>query len=87
MNPARILSAYEDAEQQREVAALFNATVPVETKAELEKALNETLLRVLRGSIEDRTAHLDPADMAGLQKIVADKRRVEAIGRLHISLD
>ena len=87
VNPARILSAYEDAEQQREVAALFNATVPVETKAELEKALNETLLRVLRGSIEYRTAHLDPADMAGLQKIVADKRRVEAIGRLHISLD
>lgn len=87
VNPARILSAYEDAEQQREVAALFNATVRVETKAELEKALNETILRVLRGSIEYRTAHLDPADMAGLQKIVADKRRVEAIGRLHISLD
>ena len=39
VNPARILSAYEDAEQQREVAALFNATVPVETKAELEKAI------------------------------------------------
>ncbi len=87
VNPARILSAYEDAEQQREVAALFNATVRVETKTELEKALNETILRVLRGSIEYRTAHLDPADMAGLQKIVADKRRVEAIGRLHISLD
>ena len=51
VNPARILSAYEDAEQQREVAALFNATVRVETKAELEKALNETILRVLRGSI------------------------------------
>ena len=64
VNPARILSAYEDAEQQREVAALFNATVRVETKAELEKALNETILRVLRGSIEYRTAHLDPADMA-----------------------
>ena len=44
VNPARILSAYEDAEQQREVAALFNATVRVETKAELEKALNETCL-------------------------------------------
>ena len=87
VNPARILSAYEDAEQQREVAALFNATVRVETKAELEKALNETILRVLRGSSEYRTAHLDPADMAGLQKIVADKRRVEAIGKLHISLD
>lgn len=87
VNPARILSAYEDAEQQREVAALFNATVRVETKAELEKALNETILRVLRGSIEYRTAHLDPADMAGLQKIVADKRRMEAIGKLHISLD
>lgn len=87
VNPARILSAYEDAEQQREVAALFNATVRVETKAELEKALNETILRVLRGSIEYRTAHLNPADMAGLQKIVADKRRVEAIGKLHISLD
>lgn len=87
VNPARILSVYEDAEQQREVAALFNATVRVETKAELEKALNETILRVLRGSIEYRTAHLDPADMAGLQKIVADKRRVEAIGKLHISLD
>lgn len=87
VNPARILSAYEDPEQQREVAALFNTTVTVETKADMEKALNETIQRVMKGSIEYRTAHLDPTDMAGLQKLVADKRRMEAIGRLHISLD
>lgn len=87
VNPARILSSYQEAEQQREVAALFNTTVNVETKADMEKALNETLRRVLKGSLEYRTARLDPTDIAGLQKLVADKRRVEALGRMHISLD
>ena len=87
VNPARILNCYEDAEQQREVAALFNTSVPVESKAEFEKALNETIQKIMRNSIEYRTAHMDPTDMQALQKLVADKRRMEAIGKLQISLD
>ncbi len=87
INPARILNAYEDPEQQREAAELFNTSIPVNTKSEMEKALNETIRRVMEGSIEYRSAHLSPTDMAGLQKLIADKRRMEAIGRLHISID
>jgi DNA primase len=87
LNPARILNSYEDPEQQREAAELFNTSIPVNSKNEMEKALNETIRRVMEGSIEYRSAHLSPTDMAGLQKLIADKRRMEAIGRLHISID
>ena len=79
VNPARILGDYEESDQQREVAALFNASVQVENKGDFEKALNETVYRVMQNSLEYRTAHMDPTDMNALQQLIADKRRMEAI--------
>lgn len=87
VNPARILSAYEDTERQREVAALFNAHVELDNKHEMEKALGEAVRRILEDSIAFRTQMLDPLDMKGLQALIADKRRLEAMGNLQISLD
>ena len=79
VNPARIANHYEDPEQQREVASLFNTTVPVESKEEKEKAVKETLYKVLKNSIEYRTAHLDPTDMAGLQELLNKKKQIQRL--------
>ena len=79
VNPARIANHYEDPEQQREVASLFNTTVPVENKEEKEKAVKETLYKVLKNSIEYRTAHLDPTDMAGLQELLNKKKQIQRL--------
>lgn len=87
VNPAKIINHFIDSEQQREVAGLFNTSIRVETKDELNKALKETIARVMNHSIEYRTAHLDPTDISGLQQIIQAKRRLQDIQKVHISLD
>ena len=74
-------------EEQKEIAGLFNATIhKVETKEEMEKALKETIIRVKENSMNYRSAHLPPTDMAGLMKIVQDKKDLAELEKLHISL-
>ncbi|MCD8156381.1 MAG: DNA primase [Clostridiales bacterium] len=85
INPAQIISLFPDEEQQREIAQIFHARIgPVEEAAEREKALNETVRRVKPNSIEHRSKCLDPTDVAGLQKIIEDRK---SLAKLHISID
>lgn len=86
LNPARITNYFTDPEQQRAVAQLFNTAVPVENEKEQEKAIQETLYKVMEYGIEQKTAALDPSDIVGLQKLIDAKRRLKELGRLHISL-
>ncbi len=56
-NPAAIISMFEDEEEQRETAAMFNTNLPkLETVQEKEKALHDILLAVKRNSYEYYTA-------------------------------
>lgn len=88
VNPAKIISYFEDEEEQKEIAALFNASIhEVETKSDMEKAIKETIIRLKTNSINMRSKNLDPTDMAGLMKIVEDKRSLEKLEKLHISID
>lgn len=88
VNPAKIISMFQNEEEQREIAGLFNATIhSVETKEDKEKALKETIVRMKQNSIRHQSEHLDPTDMAGLQKLIADKKALEELERLHISID
>lgn len=88
LNPARIISCFSEEEQQKEVAALFNAHLKsVEGKAEREKALNETIVRVKKASLDYRREHLDPTDMVGLQRIINDQKQLDQMSKLHISID
>ena len=86
VNPAQILSAFEDPEEQGQAAALFHADLAVETPKEWDKALRETLAKIMDYSIKKKTAQMDPADLQGLQQLVDAKRRLQQLGRLHISL-
>lgn len=102
VNPAKIVSMFPAEEEQREIAALFNATIPGGfteedkesvrdgsqlSKDSFEKALKETIVRVKKNSIEYRLKTMPPADMAALQKSVADKRALEELEKVHISID
>lgn len=88
VNPAKIISMFENEEDQREIASLFNAHVQnIETKADREKALKETVIRLKQNSIRHRSESLAPTDMAGLQELVEDKRRLEQLEKLHISTE
>ena len=88
VNPAEIISRFTDEEQQKEIAALFHARIyPIEEKAEREKALAETILRVKQNSLDYRSEHLEPTDLAGLQQIINDRKKLDGMRNLHISLD
>ena len=88
INPAQIISRFTDEEQQREAAALFHARLhPVETRQEKEKALKETILRIKKNSMDVRSGKLEPTDLAGLQRLIEDKRQLAQLQKMHISLD
>lgn len=88
VNPAQIISLFAEEEEQREVAELFHARIhEVDSAAERDKALKETILRVKDNSITYRSAHLEPTDMQGLQQLVADKRTLQNMEKMHISID
>lgn len=80
LNPAGIISMFAEEEQQREIAGLFNARLKeVVTPAEREKALWETVIRLKENSISCRSKHLQASDLEGLQKLIADKKRVQQL--------
>ena len=88
VNPAQIISLFQEEEEQKEVAGLFNARIhEVETKNDMEKALKETIIRIKQNSIDYRTKHADPTDLNALMKVVEDKPSLEKLERLHISID
>ncbi|HJC89538.1 MAG TPA: DNA primase [Candidatus Mediterraneibacter excrementigallinarum] len=88
LNPAKILDHFTEEEEHREAAALFNTRIrELKTKEEREQALKETIIRVKTNSIDYRTLHLAPTDMAGLQHLMEEKRKLEDLRKLHISID
>ena len=82
LNPARIINHFEDPETQKEVASLFHAKLNLQSQAEFDKALNETLRKIINNSIEFRTKNMNPADIAGLQKILLDRKKVQDMPKI-----
>ena len=89
VNPARLLNSFQDSEEQREVASLFNADIHLETPKEQEQAFADTLLRIKSESLAEKNRKWDPSDISGLQELVRAKKELEELGRkrreLHIS--
>ncbi len=88
VRPAEILDHFTEEEEHRTAASLFHTRIrELRTKEEEEQALKDTILRVKRHSIDARTMDLDPTDMAGLQRLMEEKRSLERLRALHISID
>lgn len=88
VNPAQIISRFPEADEQKEIAGLFNARIhEIEKKNDREKALKETIIRIKQNSIDYRTRNNNPTDLAAMMKIVEDKRALEKLEKLHISID
>lgn len=77
VNPARLLNQFVDSEEQKEVAALFNARIPLETEEERQQALVDVICNMKENSIAYRSSHMDVTDMTALQKLMADKKLLE----------
>ena len=91
VNPARLLNAFTDSEEQREVASLFNAAIHLETPEEQNRAFLDALLRIKGESLAEKNKNWDPTDMQALQELIQAKKELEDLGRnghkLHISFE
>ncbi len=88
LQPASIISQFEDEEQQREAAALFHSKLPQMAldKKEREKAFHDILVRVKTYSYEYDSAHMG-SDIDALSRAVSGKKDLEELKKTHISLD
>ncbi len=86
-NPAGIISTFEDEEEQREAAELFNTNLPrLETGQDREKAFHDILLAVKKNSYEYYAARMG-SDISALSQVVEGKQALEELSRTHISLE
>lgn len=86
--PSRIINAFEEEEEQAEIAGIFNAAIhQVENQSDMEKAIRETILRIKQNGIEARSKNMDPNDINGLMRVIEDKKALEQLERMQINLD
>ena len=87
IQPAGIISMFEDENEQREVAELFNTNLPrLETNQEREKAFHDILMAVKKNSYTYYTDKLG-SDVDALKRAVEGKKALEELAKTHISLD
>lgn len=87
INPASIISMFEEEEDQREAASLFHTKLErLESIAEQEKALHDIVCAVKRNSYERDSAQLG-TDVAALNRVIAGKKQLEELAKTHISLE
>ena len=85
--PASIISRFQDEEQQRRVAELFNTELPqLSTRQEREKALHDIVYAVKKNSYEQLTMQLG-SDVTALSRAVSGKKALEELAKTHISLE
>lgn len=85
--PAGIISTFEDEEEQRQAAELFQTTLPtLETGQERTKAFHDILMAVKKNSYEYYTARLG-TDVNALNQVIEGKKALEELARTHISLE
>lgn len=83
LEPAGILNHFiNDEEEYKEVAALFNTSLTELTKEEREKAFSETVKRIKKHSLEEKSRNV--TDIAALQELIKEQAN---LSKLHISLN
>ena len=83
IRPAKVIDLFSDEKEQQEVASLFHAQLKeITTEAEKAKALKETIIRIKENSMNSRSKRLEPTDLDGLQKLVADKKSLQRLNQM-----
>ena len=84
--PAAIISAFEDEQEQRAVAEIFNTQLPeITTQKEREKAFHDIIYAVKKNSFEYYSGRMG-SDMNALSQVIAGKKALEELSKTHISL-
>lgn len=85
LNPARIISRFEDEDVQNKIATLFNTRLQeLPSKNAEEKALKETILRMKENKMHALME--DTGNPDALKEAFARRQELENLRKLHISL-
>lgn len=85
LNPAAIISTFESEEEHKEVASLFHSELSEDLNiAEKEKALNETIYKVKKNSVDYKSRNAATADE--LKAVVKEQAELSKLSKMHISL-
>ena len=64
----------------------FSRGGPDGNRTRVRKAIRESIYKVVNHGITQKTKELGAADIQGLQKLIEARKRLQELGRLHISL-
>lgn len=85
--PAGIVSSFEEEEEQRTAAEIFQTSLPeLGSRQNREQAFHDILLAVKKNSYEYFSARLG-SDVNALNQVIAGKKALEELAKTHISLD
>lgn len=85
LNPAAIINFYESEEEHKEVASLFHSELSEDLNInEREKALNETVYKVKKNSVDYRSRNAATADE--LKTLIKEQAELSKLSKMHISL-
>lgn len=82
INPAAIISTFDDGETQKKVAAIFNRELAEElSDSERERALNQTVKKIKKNSLDIKSRSV--TDVAQLQNIIKEQKEIQNI-QIHL---
>ena len=83
-NPAKIIDNFQDEDEHKKVAALFNSPLINQnlTMHEKEKAVNDAVILIKKKSLDDRAKNA--TDISEMQNIIQAKAQ---LGKIHITLN
>lgn len=83
--PARIINHFEEADEQKVIADIFQTTFKVKMeKDDMEKALNEIVYKIKKYSIDKKLKNM--TDINNLQNLMIEKNKLQNREKMHISL-
>ena len=86
IKPAKILNHFTDAEEQTQAAAVFNATLPLDSEEERLPALKDIIYRMKESSHSYRQQTSDPNDMKAVMELMSEQLELEKLRNGNINL-
>ena len=75
--PADLVSRFEETKEQKIATEIFAVQLPVENRADMEKAINEEIRLLKRAKIDHMTATATTVEE--IQKLVEAKRKLDSL--------
>jgi len=86
IKPAKIINHFTDSEEQTQAAAVFNASLPLDSEEERLPALKDIIYRMKENSLAYRRENSDPNDMKAVMGFMNEKQELEKMKNGNIDL-